>query len=95
MYCRNCKEYFDEDALVVTPMEEETGYVGQFCPHCGSDHVDETYQCKCCGEDRADSPGGFCDNCREQLAEELEELQKRFDITAEELEDMISEHYGY
>jgi predicted amidophosphoribosyltransferase len=92
MYCKDCKEFFNEP--IVTPMEQETGYVGQFCPHCGSDYIEETHPCKCCGEDTIEE-NEFCDDCMEQLIEELQDLQKRFDVTAEVLEDMICEYYGY
>ena len=92
MYCKDCKQYFDTPKA--SPMDE-TGWVEVTCPCCGSDYIEETYTCKCCGEDKADSPGGFCNTCRETLAEELEDLQRRFEITASDLEDMIAEHYGY
>ena len=90
MYCADCKQYFEEP--VVTPMEQETGYVGVFCPCCGSDFIEETTPCKCCGEEALDD---FCDTCKENLAEALEDIASGFNITADVLEDMICEYYGY
>lgn len=89
MYCNDCKSYFDEP---IVEMDRETGYREATCPHCGSDYLEETQLCKCCG---ADTVNEYCDNCMEEIAEELRDLQKRFDITEEVLEEMIVAHYGF
>lgn len=91
-HCKDCGEYFADPNVT---MENDTGYREATCPWCDSDDIEETYACKCCGEELADSPGGFCPNCKEELAEELNDLATRFDVTTAVLEDMICEHYGY
>ena len=87
MFCNDCKEYFSEAVVTV---ERETGYREALCPYCGGDHLEESHRCKICGEETVNE---FCDCCMENIAEELLDLQKRFDITGDVLEDLIIAHY--
>ncbi len=87
MYCNDCMQYFDE---AIVTIEKDTGFREALCPCCGSDDLDESHPCKCCGEETVND---FCDNCMENIAEELKDLQKRFDTTMSVLEDLIAEHF--
>ena len=91
-HCKDCGEYFAEPNVLE---DREVGYAVGICPWCDSDDIEETYKCKCCGDEKADYSGGFCPHCMEELTEELNELSNRFKVTAAVLEDMICEHYGY
>jgi DNA-directed RNA polymerase subunit RPC12/RpoP len=90
--CKDCGEYFADPNV---KMEDDTGYREATCPWCDSDDIEETFTCIACGNEWADSPGGLCPHCMDELAEELSDLAKRFDVTAAALENMICEHYGY
>ena len=89
MFCNDCKRYFVEDEATVT-VEREVGYKEVLCPYCGSDDLEESHRCKCCGEQTVNE---FCDYCMESIAEELLDLQRRFDITGDVLEELIVAHY--
>ena len=90
MYCNDCKMYFDE---AIVEEERETGYREATCPCCGSEDIEETNLCKCCGAETVNDE--FCDNCMEAIAEELLDFQRRFEVSAEVVEDMIVAYYGF
>lgn len=89
MYCNNCKEYFGYDEAIVT-VEKETGYREVLCPFCNNDELEESRRCRCCGEETVNE---FCEHCMESIAEELEDLQRRFECSVDILEELIIAYY--
>ena len=66
--CCECGEIFENPAR--SPMEEDTGYVEQSCPCCGSDDYEEVYACPVCGEYTSEYRGTLCKQCHEELIAE-------------------------
>ena len=85
MYCYNCGEFFHEDDRIVT--KNCNGETVGCCPHCGSDDIGESDQCKMCGSEFVadDLAYGYCIEC---LWNEID-----YDMTLEYLksEHLVSE----
>lgn len=66
--CLECGGVFEHPSR--TPMEQDTGWVEQTCPHCGGDDFEEVYACPVCGSDASLFPGALCKDCRESIVTE-------------------------
>lgn len=87
MYCKTCKTYFDEP---IVNIEEEVGFREELCPCCGDDNIEETQACKCCGEQTINE---FCDNCMEMFADEMLDFQRRYGLSRDVLEEMVTVYF--
>ena len=89
--CLDCGNFFEKPNRA--PMEEDTGYVEQTCPVCGSDYFEEAKLCPICKENY--TTDDFCAECYDTIAHELERI--RFDMGAEQsdFEDLIANHFGW
>lgn len=88
--CKDCGNFFKEPNR--TPMEEDTGYVEQTCPHCGSDYFEEAHACPICGEPTTED---FCQGCYDIVKEGLEALKEKLGATQDNLEQIIVNHFGW
>jgi len=88
VYCDNCKQFVLEDELEreyehhselsgMGGVTCETFYV---CPHCGSDEIDDAYECEICGEPTTSLD--YCDDCRTEV---VKSFNKWLEKTAGEL----------
>ena len=83
-YCEDCGETFDEPEIVTKTTWCHSKYIGyggyipdteSYCPHCGSDEIDECEKCDLCGEyfppSQLDYVGSSdfnaCEECRDSL----------------------------
>lgn len=89
--CNVCGKYFSEP--IVEAMEQETGYVEQMCPHCGSDYFEEAHECPLCHD--AYTTDDYCDECYNIVREGLEELKATLGASQDEFEQIISNHFGW
>jgi CDGSH-type Zn-finger protein len=89
IYCFDCKQYSDE-ALVGRTCPD-TGHTPIICPKCYSDNFTEAKICNC-GEP---TYGDFCDKCYEKVADTLNDLKEELKLTDDDLEQIISNHFGW
>lgn len=88
--CNECEKFFNDP--VIGQMEQDTGYVEQTCPHCGSDYFEEAHECPLCGEPTTED---FCQGCYDIVKEGLEALKEKLGATQDNLEQIISNHFGW
>lgn len=98
--CEDCGRFFDEPIIVhddpsASGVSLTSGYYTDwYCPHCGSDHVEEADYCKSCGEP-VESGKTLCENCRENLAYILKQTAEDLNLTQDMLEDAICELFEW
>lgn len=96
LFCKDCGEIFDESEVVVVhddPSPEGVSlapghYDIDTCPWCGSDWLEEAYQCECCGKWHYGENERFCFDCLPELDSAVNELIKRIQIRWKK------EHFG-
>lgn len=88
--CKDCGRFFEQP--IVCEMEKDTGYVEQTCPHCGGDYFEEAHACPLCGEPTTED---FCQDCYDIVKEGLEALKEKLGATQDNLEQIISNHFGW
>lgn len=87
--CEHCGMFFQ------TPTEfyeADTGFREYRCPHCGDDHFEDAHECPICGEL---TTGDFCDDCYQQVNETLSRLKDEMRMTQDQLEDIVSNNFGW
>ena len=96
--CEECGHFFEEPIEVHDDPSADgvslpQGYYTEwYCPKCGSDQVDEAGECRSCYQPTA-SWRILCDDCREELADIMNELAKKMRLPLDELVDAITETY--
>lgn len=94
--CEDCGRFFEEPVVVhddpsASGVSLPSGYYTEwYCPHCGSDKVEEAGKCQSCGEP-VEKGKVLCDNCSLDLLIELRELADMMDITTDDLMCAIEE----
>lgn len=88
--CKDCGRFFEKP--IVCEMEKDTGYVEQTCPYCESDYFEEAHACPLCGEPTTED---FCQGCYDIVKEGLEALKEKLGATQDNLEQIISNHFGW
>ena len=93
--CNNCGRPFEDELI----REEETGVVAPdgfkeikpfgYCPHCGSDSYNEVNTCPICGEATATKNDDYCEDCIEELINELKLAVARWRIKIEKSLDTV------
>ncbi len=100
--CENCKEEFSEPEIKT--IEEPCEYWGaqvsaylhiETCPFCGSEDIEEVQACEICGHATSDFFRHFCDFCHKNFEYDLTQIKHDYKITQEQLEDLITEHFGW
>lgn len=88
--CSECEKFFNEP--IIGQMEQDTGYVEQTCPHCGSDYFEEAIKCPICGNPTTQD---FCQDCYDTVKEGLEILKEKLGAEQSDFEDLIANHFGW
>lgn len=89
--CNECEKFFNEP--VIGQMEQDTGYVEQTCPYCGSDYFEEAKLCPICKENY--TTDDFCTECYDTIARELERIRSDMGAEQSDFEDLIANHFGW
>lgn len=103
--CRTCGEVFCDDEIINVieenyhlPRSEyphpERRVVETLCPNCSSDDFGEADECKSCG-DMYVGDGVLCRDCADFLGKELENIRVTMDITMDDFQDAIANHFGW
>lgn len=88
--CDDCGRFFEEPVEVHDDPSPKgvsltSGYyIEWYCPHCGSDHIEEADTCALCGEPIA-KHSVLCDNCKEDINSDIAELANSYHL---EVDDM-------
>lgn len=96
--CEDCGRFFDEPVVVhddpsASGVSLPSGYYTEwYCPHCGSDMVEEAGYCESCGEP-VETGKALCEICREELKGSLQTIAEDMHLTPAQLEDAIAEYY--
>ena len=88
--CNECEKFFSEP--VIGQMEQDTGYVEQTCPHCGSDYFEEAIKCPICGNPTTQD---FCQDCYDTVSKKLSDLRSELNANQSDFEDIIANHFGW
>lgn len=100
--CLDCNETFREPELKV--YEEPSEYWGaqvseeiviELCPHCGSEDIDKVNECQICGNPTESIGRQFCDDCNKFFDRILEDIEYELKIDNDQLQDLITEHFGW
>ena len=99
--CKDCGEVF-EKAVVVREDPSPQGvsltageYEYETCPYCDSDNIDGAEECVCCGEYHDADEGIICEECKDGIKEELEEIRIRNGFTKDDFEQVVAEIFGW
>ena len=90
--CNKCGAVFDDEEIIRTEMEADTGYFECYCPKCGCEHYEDAKQCVVCGEWQGKN---LCDDCREELEANLEAVRIKMGATKDGFEEAIAEFFGW
>lgn len=63
--CEHCNKTFDSP---IEQYEHDTGYYSATCPYCGSDQIEDLFNCVLCGEP---TDGDFCGDCIENFVDNV------------------------
>ena len=94
--CEDCGRFFSEpiiehDDPSPSGVSLASGYYTEwYCPHCGSDLVEEAGYCKSCGEP-VESGTTLCENCREDLFLELRDIAEEMKLDQIDFADAVTE----
>lgn len=88
--CSECEKFFNEP--IIGQMEQDTGYVEQTCPHCGSDYFEEAIKCPICGNPTTQD---FCQDCYDTVSKKLSDLRSELNANQSDFEDIIANHFGW
>lgn len=87
--CSHCKNYFQTPTEMY---EADTGYRGYRCPHCGDDEFEDAHECPICGDLTTED---YCSDCYQQVNAVLSQLKSDMGMTQEQLEDIVSNNFGW
>lgn len=87
-YCHDCGEFFDKEDIRIKCISQgdysEPSEYEWYCPHCGSEDIEEAEECEFCGEPvKPDSRIHFCEDCIEY-----------FDYMIEQMVEVIANEWG-
>ena len=93
LICESCGAVFEYAA---SQMDNETGYIEQFCPECHSTYIMQAVKCEYCGDWVAeDDAFGFghtvCEDCLNEQREDLDLLYEatKDDVTEFDLPELF------
>ena len=90
MYCNNCQSFIEGQTYEVGPESIEPPET--VCEVCGSDDIEQTDNCPCCG-DPIRIEQDMCDGCR-KTAEEIikkavSEIEKILDVSSKTAKQIL------
>lgn len=98
--CKRCEHQFDAPEVYTDdPSPAGVGlpsgaYEYEKCPYCGSGDIVEAQECPAC-ETHHIRDGILCDDCVKWLADELEKLRVTLNLTMDDFQDEIANHFGW
>ena len=98
--CVDCGRFFEEpivehDDPSPAGVSLPSGYYTYwYCPHCGSEDIEDAGECKSCGEP-VEKGVTLCEDCRKELVAILQEVAKEMKLSNEEMEDAIWQIYEW
>lgn len=100
--CEECGSVFDgddaakeyDDPSPVGVALPQGRYEYWRCPSCGSDDMTEAHQCKSCDE-YTDGISTLCDDCKSELADALDGIRHKMNMTVDDFEDAVAESFGW
>lgn len=96
--CKRCGSVFDEPVPIVEGYKgmnsDHYAVVGLVCPECHSEDLEEGNRCKSCGE-FAEGLNNYCKECHDDLEWYLTKAQRELNLNRDQLEEIITEHFGW
>ena len=98
--CEVCRNEFEQPVVTFDDPSPagvslpSGSYRYESCPSCGSDRIGVASECPSCGEYH-DRDGVLCADCAAELGSILDRIRTEFNLTKDDFEEAIANHFGW